>query len=161
MSVVLRATGAVTKPDYHAELDFHGVDVVAGAMPDVHLDEVQGHLTVTPAGVVTLRDFSTRIPIPQPSVAIPDVPGTGTSAESTAERPRPSILVTLADGRFEPAGGTPIKPVPERVTLNGCAVVGLELSPPVLAMMPFGAEFRRDHREARSDRLGRPRVPER
>ena len=142
MSVVLRATGSVTKPDYHAELDFHGVDVVAGALPDVRLDEVQGHVTVTPAGVVTLRDFSTRIPIPQPSAAITAASGAGTSAaESTAERPRPSILVTLADGRFEPAGGTPTKPVPERVTLNGCAVVGLELSPSVLAMIPIGADF--------------------
>jgi hypothetical protein len=52
------------------------------------------------------------------------------------------IIVTLADGKYDPPGGTTLKPVPARVALNSCAFNGLALTPAVMAMIPMSDETR-------------------
>ena len=141
MSVVLRAIGPVSKPEYHAELDFHGVHVVAGALPGVPLRRGPG----APHGHARGCRHGPRFfdADPDPAALRRDSRGSGIR-HHRRERRRAAAAFHPRDPRrraVRPAGGPPIKPVPERVTLNGFAVVGLELSPPVLAMFPFGADF--------------------
>ena len=76
---------APANPDYRVDLDFLGVDVVPGSLADLGLDDLRGHCAVTPAGVVTVRDISTRIPIPQAAPApIPGDAEGGTDDAGTA-----------------------------------------------------------------------------
>jgi hypothetical protein len=138
MSLALRLRGPAASPVVSGEIDFAGVDVVVGVIPGVRLDDLHGHVSISEAGTVTVRGVAAKVPIPDAIVAIPDhaesVPG-GTGL-------RPAILLALVEGSFSPASDAQPKPTKERVSITGCSLRGVEITPGVMALLPFGPELR-------------------